>query len=526
MVVVVAFATLVATAGPAAAAPCPGGAFAPEHEYEVDFGKTLTVPATPNGLLVGAEPAGGVLLQTESAGSDWPSDEESWLGSAQIRYVNASGQASRQGGFRYTPNPDPELAFSGIDMFDYSIIEKAGCSDPEEDFNTVYVTVKPVLGNDTYNMIGGQTLTVPATTGLFANDKGHDPETLALPITTAQGGTLDDEGAYDGSFTYTPLPGFSGADSFTYEVYDLNFDSAYTANVTINVAANTTPPGAPPSVSAVPGNAKATVKWSAANGNGNDILSYVVTRGTTTRTLPSTARETTFTGLTNGTTYSFSVRARSAAGEGPAILKTATPRTVPGKPTGVKGTVSGTTITVTWTRAATNGAALTGSTVTASNGKVVSVSGDTNRATFSGMKPGSYTFRAKSKNVVGTGLSSSASPSTIVAQQLPTYTARFTEAEYRYLVKTAAHFGIPVNEVGKTGVAVIRYILAIAPHPPTRAAARPQNTGPYSTTARYSVSGNTSTMVPVSRYLVLNGNDTLKVGAALMQYFAALRGVR
>ena len=39
-------------------------------------------------------------------------------------------------------------------------------------------------------------------------------------------------------------------------------------------------------------------------------------------------------------------------------------------------------------------------------------------------------------------------------------------------------------------------------------------------------SGHASTMVPVSHYLVLNGNDTLYVGSALMMYFAALRGVR
>jgi hypothetical protein len=33
-------------------------------------------------------------------------------------------------------------------------------------------------------------------------------------------------------------------------------------------------------------------------------------------------------------------------------------------------------------------------------------------------------------------------------------------------------------------------------------------------------------MAPVTHYLVLNGNDTLKVGAGLMRYFAVLQGVR
>ena len=170
MVVVTAFATVVATAGPAAALACDSFATAPEHEYEVNFGQTLTVLPSPNGLLVDAEPVGRVRIQTAGA-DDWsPSDEESWFG-AGVRYINGVGTNGglifgTQGGFRYTP--DSTSPWSGNDEFWYSVIETACTPKDEagEDWNVVTVKVKPVLGNDTYNVVQGSTLTVLTADGV------------------------------------------------------------------------------------------------------------------------------------------------------------------------------------------------------------------------------------------------------------------------------------------------------------------------------------------------------------------------
>ena len=65
---------------------------------------------------------------------------------------------------------------------------------------------------------------------------------------------------------------------------------------------NATVPAAPVSVSAVPGDASATVSWSAAGDGGSPITSYLVTSSPEGKTCPTTEATTcTVTGLTNGT---------------------------------------------------------------------------------------------------------------------------------------------------------------------------------------------------------------------------------
>jgi hypothetical protein len=76
-------------------------------------------------------------------------------------------------------------------------------------------------------------------------------------------------------------------------------------------------PGAPTNVVAVAGNAQATLTWTAPQSNGSPITSYLVTASPGGATATSSSTGVTFTGLTNGTAYSFSVVAVNAAGNGP-----------------------------------------------------------------------------------------------------------------------------------------------------------------------------------------------------------------
>jgi hypothetical protein len=82
-----------------------------------------------------------------------------------------------------------------------------------------------------------------------------------------------------------------------------------------------TAPGAPTGVTATAGNKSAAVSWTAPGNGGSAITSYTVTpyigskaqtRVTVSGSPPATS--TTVTGLTNGTTYTFTVSATSAAG--------------------------------------------------------------------------------------------------------------------------------------------------------------------------------------------------------------------
>ncbi len=91
--------------------------------------------------------------------------------------------------------------------------------------------------------------------------------------------------------------------------------SSWTVGVGITV------PGAPTGVTAIRGNAQAGVSWTApADNGGSPITGYTVTAspGGQTATVGGATTNAVVTGLTNGTSYTFIVRATNATGTGPA----------------------------------------------------------------------------------------------------------------------------------------------------------------------------------------------------------------
>ncbi len=99
---------------------------------------------------------------------------------------------------------------------------------------TVYLTVYsvPVANDDSYTVDAGKTLTVSAANGVLANDTNADGNTFTAVLFYGPSGTLTLNP--DGSFSYTPNPGFVGTDSFTY--FDVNGPAtSNVATVTINV---------------------------------------------------------------------------------------------------------------------------------------------------------------------------------------------------------------------------------------------------------------------------------------------------
>lgn len=77
-------------------------------------------------------------------------------------------------------------------------------------------------------------------------------------------------------------------------------------------------PGAPKAVTAAAGDASARVSWQAAASNGAEITRYVVEGAGQTHQVGANQRALEITGLTNGETYTFSVHAVNAKGDGPA----------------------------------------------------------------------------------------------------------------------------------------------------------------------------------------------------------------
>ncbi len=103
----------------------------------------------------------------------------------------------------------------------------------------------PVAVPDTYSATEDTTLSVPATTGVLANDTDIDsPKSgwTASLVSNVTKGTL--ALSANGSFNYTPGPEYSGPDSFTYRVSDGASPPGQSqpATVTITVAAVNDPP--------------------------------------------------------------------------------------------------------------------------------------------------------------------------------------------------------------------------------------------------------------------------------------------
>jgi VCBS repeat-containing protein len=92
----------------------------------------------------------------------------------------------------------------------------------------------PVATNDSYSLSEDTPLTVPAATGVLANDSDVENDPLSAQMVNGpSSGSLTLNA--DGSFTYTPNGNFCGADSFPYRASDGALNSA-TATVTITVA--------------------------------------------------------------------------------------------------------------------------------------------------------------------------------------------------------------------------------------------------------------------------------------------------
>src|SRR3990172_1455718 len=112
---------------------------------------------------------------------------------------------------------------------------------PVWSFTTATGNQIPVAINDSFSTAKDTALNVPSP-GVLGNDS--DPEgglLTAIKLSDPQHGTLNLNG--NGSFAYTPAPGFTGSDSFTYKANDGALDSNV-ANVSITVSLPNSPPDA------------------------------------------------------------------------------------------------------------------------------------------------------------------------------------------------------------------------------------------------------------------------------------------
>ena len=223
------------------------------------------------------------------------------------------------------------------------------------------------------------------------------------------GGWQDIQGSGASTTSHT-VTGLNNGTAYTFEVRAKNRkgSSAIAGPVTA-----TTPntPAAPTNLTATDSDQQVALSWTAPNNGGLAITRYEYSKDNgSSWTSTGTNTSVTVTSLTNGTEYTFQVRAVNAAGNGAAATKKATPATKPAAPTLTTPVIEGNKqVRLRWPAPNNGGAAITGYdysddgtswTGTGSTGTSYLVTGLTNGTT--------YTFKVRAKNRKGDGAESAA----------------------------------------------------------------------------------------------------------------------
>ncbi|RFA10366.1 hypothetical protein B7R54_14985 [Subtercola boreus] len=192
-------------------------------------------------------------------------------------------------------------------------------------------------------------------------------------------------------------------------------------------------PATPVAPTATAGTTSAVVNWVATATNGSALTTYTVVAylGTTvasTVVVDAAQLTRTFTGLTVGGSYTFTVAATNAYGTSAASPKSTAvvPYTVPGAPVISAATAGDSSATLTYSAPSNGSSVITGYTVTPYLGNTAQAAqvftGTATTQTVVGLTPGSaYTFTVAAQNAAGTGAASARSTA-ITPNQSPSLT--------------------------------------------------------------------------------------------------------
>jgi uncharacterized repeat protein (TIGR02543 family) len=221
----------------------------------VDWQELISVKSTPAGTTVAFQTRSGTVATPDETWSEWEAVGAT-IASPNGRYIQY------------------QATLTSTDPAQTPVIESVTLT------HVPVSNTAPAAQGDTYTVDEDTTLNIAAP-GVLDNDTDADGDPLtAIKATDPVHGDLTFNG--DGSFTYTPVAGFSGSDSFTYKANDGAADSnVATVNITVN-AVNDAPTDISLSVQTVAENAPVDTvvgTLSSTDPDAGDTFTYTLVNG-------------------------------------------------------------------------------------------------------------------------------------------------------------------------------------------------------------------------------------------------------
>lgn len=175
-----------------------------------------------------------VSVNDKLSAADSDGDTLSYAIVANASHGSASITDPTTGAFSYTP----AFGYVGSDSFTFDVIDSAGdTSNTATESVTITGNATPTASNGAINTVTN----VTAGGTLSASDTDGDMLTFAI-VTNPSHGLLTVTNASTGDFTYAPVSGYAGNDSFTFKATDSSLLVSNTA--TESVVVNDNPPTA------------------------------------------------------------------------------------------------------------------------------------------------------------------------------------------------------------------------------------------------------------------------------------------
>jgi Ca2+-binding RTX toxin-like protein len=400
-----------------------GSADLMEHQYLRTAG-ALTGPTLQAAVFAGTVDPGDLVTTREivNAGAGTATDTAAFAGpranytiTADASSISVTQTGANVVGQKVSDGTDTIRNMEALKFSDQTVLLKV----PSAPTNV------SAIANVSNNAAGSAALT---WTRAAAN--GGPPVTSQEIVVSSGGAVVRTLTAIPATATTRTVTGLTNGTSYTFQVRAVNLVGAGPLSAPSAAVTPLGPPAAPTSVLAVRGNALVQLSWTPGSDGGSPITGYTieVRAGTTvvrTDTLTGTPTSTVVTGLTNGTSYNFRLRAVNAIGSSAlATSNTVTPATVPDPPVilaPAQGASGGAlTAIANWNAPAFNGgAAISGYTVSAllmAADGVTPVGAPTVATTTAGARSrtftlpaGTYRFEVVATNAVGNSVASARS---------------------------------------------------------------------------------------------------------------------